>query len=481
MSPMTGKAAVEDPTTFDAIVVGGGLAGLAAGVAMAQAGRSVALLDKYDVPGGSSQMSGGWFAFSGTAEQECAGIDDDAALFFEDMRVSGEGRADDMLLHAYIERQDEAYRFLRSLGLTASTVKISSGQSRARSHQFDVHRLLDLLREMFESTPSCRIITGRRAERLLTDAAGSVCGVRVAPMADSGHDGSSVVDLTARGGVVLATGGFSRSTALLEIFAPEQLAGIPYGGRGCTGDGLTMAWRLGAGFRDMGYIAGTYGSHPDTGEDEHELLTAFYMGAIIVNEEGRRFVDESDSYKKLGTACLTQTNGLGFQVFDAVVRSRSMPGVPLSDIDHLARKGRLVQASTVADLARNAGVDPDNLVSTVERYNAGIAAGEDEFGRTGLCNGVGDLVPVAEPPFYAYPAKTLMTSTYCGLNVTADAAVLAVDGSVIPGLYAAGEVVGGFHGTAYMTGTALAKALIFGRAAGAEIVARTGQSPEEKP
>ena len=472
---------MEEPTTFDAVVVGGGLAGLAAGATLAEAGRSVALLEKYDVPGGSSQMSGGWFAFSGTEEQVRAGIDDDDELFVEDMRRSGEGRADDLLLRAYIERQGEAHRYLRSLGLTASTVKISSGQSRARSHQFAIHPLLEVLLDTIAATPSCRILTGRRAERLLTDEAGAVCGVRVAPMAAAGPDGPPTVDLTARGGVVLATGGFSRSPELLEIFAPEQLAAIPYGGRGCTGDGLTMAWRLGAGFRDMGYVSGTYGSHPDTGEEEHELLTAFYMGAIIVNEQGHRFVDESDSYKKLGTACLTQPNGLGFQVFDAVVRSRSMPGVPLSDIDHLERKGRLVQASTVADLARKAGVDPDGLVGSVERYNAGIAAGQDEFGRTGLCNGVGELVPVAEPPFYAYPAKTLMTSTYCGLTVTADAEVLAVDGTVIPGLYAAGEVVGGFHGTAYVTGTALAKALIFGRAAGAEIVARTSQSPEEEP
>lgn len=470
---------MDHPTTFDAIVVGGGLAGLAAGAALAQAGRSVALLEKYDVPGGSSRMSGGWFAFSGTEEQVRAGIDDDAALFVEEMRRSGEGRADDRLLRAYTDRQDGAYRFLRSLGLTASTVKISSGQSRARSHQFDIHRLLALLLEVIETAPSCRVMTGVRAERLLTDGTGTVRGVRVLPIA-AGPDEPAPVDLTARGGVVLATGGFSRSAELLEVFAPEQLAGIPYGGRGCTGDGLTMAWRLGAGFRDMGYVSGTYGSHPETGEEEHELLTAFYMGAIIVNEQGSRFIDESASYKRLGTACLTQTNGLGFQVFDAVVRSRSMPGVPLSDIDHLERKGRLVQAPTVAELARKAGVDPDELVDTVERYNAGIAAGVDEWGRTGLCNGVGELVPVAEPPFYAYPAKTLMTSTYCGLTVTADAEVLAVDGTVIPGLYAAGEVVGGFHGTAYMTGTALAKALIFGRAAGAEIVARTNQSPEEE-
>ena len=96
---------------------------------------------------------------------------------------------------------------------------------------------------------------------------------------------------------------------------------------------------------------------------------------------------------------------------------------------------------------------------------------QDDFGRTGLVNGVGTLVPVEAAPFYAYPAVTAMTSTYGGLSVAPDTSVTRVDGTRIEGLYAAGEVVGGFHGASYMTGTALTKALVFGFEA-ADTIAR---------
>ncbi|NLB47436.1 MAG: FAD-binding protein, partial [Microbacteriaceae bacterium] len=223
----------------------------------------------------------------------------------------------------------------------------------------------------------------------------------------------------------------------------------------------------------MGHLSRIYGSHHDTTADHHELLTAFYMGATIVNERGERFIDESDSYKTLGAACLQQPDGMGYQIFDADIRAQSQPGVPLSDIDHLEAKGRLFVAETLNELAELAGIDPRGLVDTVAAYNR-VVDGEqgDSIGRTHLCNGVGELTRIDRAPFYAYPAKTLMTSTYAGLTVTPDAEVLRADGEVIAGLYAAGEVVGGFHGAAYMTGAALGKALIFGRVAALQAAAR---------
>jgi fumarate reductase flavoprotein subunit len=453
-----------DARTYDVVVLGGGIAGLCAAATAAEAGLTVAVLEKTDAVGGSSAMSGGFFAFSGTAEQEAAGIEDTVESFREDLVRLGGGHADEALIDAYLANQDATYTWLKGHGVRFSALEVSSGQSYARSHLSPIKDVLaELARTIVER--GSVILTGHRATELVTDGTGSVTGVRVV-----GPDGP--VQFAARGGVVIAAGGFSRGEDLLRIFAPEQLAGIPYGGLGNTGDGLTMAWKLGAGLADMSFISGTYGSHPDTGIEFHELLTANYMGAIIVNSDGKRFVDESLSYKTIGAACLAQPGGLGFEIFDASVRERSHPGVPLNDIGFLEELGHVHRADTLEGLAAAAGIDADALAETLADYNRAVSGEEpDAFGRTGLVNGTGELVPVLKPPFYAYPAKTLMTSTYCGLTITPEARVKDVTGQVIDGLFAVGEVTGGFHGAAYMTGTSLGKGAVFGRIAACAIAA----------
>lgn len=448
------------PAETDLVVVGSGIAGLAAACRATELGASVTIVEKTDGTGGSTAMSGGWFAFSGTDEQADRGIEDDDASFLADMWAASSGHADQRLLGAYVEKQHDAYRWTKDAGITYDVVKISSGQSIARSHHTPIGPMIAVLHDTALRGTGATLHLRTPMTRLVTDAGGTVTGVTV-----EGDDGR-LRDIRARRGVVLTTGGFSRSRSLLELFVPAQLAAIPHGGPGSTGDGLNAGRRIGADFRDTGFVSGTYGSHPQTSDTEHELLTAFYLGAVIVNTAGERFVDESRTYKEIGQLCLQQPDGLGVQVFDRIVRAQSQPGVPLSDIDHLAAKGHVLEASTLGELAGMAGVDAGGLAATVDRYNAAITGrGSDDRGRTALCNGVGDLTTISEPPFYAYPAKTLMTSTYAGLCVNPDAEVLDLDAEPIGGLYAAGEVVGGFHGSSYVTGTALAKGLIFGRAA----------------
>lgn len=443
----------------DVVVVGGGIAGYCAAIAAAELDRQVILLEKQPRPGGSTAMSDGFFAFTGTNEQLEDGVVDDPDMLLKDLLEAGGYRNDERLLRIYVERQHELYRWLRATGIEFDALQLSGGQSVARSHHTDPRLLLERLSSRLAGTGRGRVFTEHHVtelERVDDTVTGVLACTPTGP-----------VHVHAAAGVVLASGGFSRSPELLGIFAPSQLRAIPYGGPGNTGDGLLMAWKLGAGFRDMGYIAGTYGSHPDTSIESDELLYAYYLGAIIVNTHGRRFADESLSYKALGDACLRQPQGLDFQVFDQRVWARSRPGVPNYDIDALETKGRLLRADSLAELAARAGIDPNGLVNTVSRYNAAVRGeADDDFGRRALCNNTGKLIEIGRPPFYAYPAKTLMTSTYCGLTVNPDAKVLDVAGTPIRGLYAAGEVTGGFHGTAYMTGTSLGKAALFGRIAG---------------
>jgi fumarate reductase flavoprotein subunit len=450
--------------TTDLLVLGSGIAGQTAATAAAEAGLQVILAEKTSSLGGSTVMSGGWFAFSGTDEQNAEGENDSTELFLKDMQEVGDHRNDPALLRAYLDHQEETYRWLKDHGVRFREIEISSGQSAKRSHNAAIVEVMAGLHEQFEAAGGTTL-REHRAVKLLTDDTGRVIGGRLTSPAGE-------VDVTARHGVVLATGGFSRSEELLRIFAPEQLAAIPFGGKGNTGDGLRMAWKLGADMADMSFVSGTYGSHPDTG-DMHELLTAYYMGAIIVNRSGERFVDESQSYKTLGRAVLDEADGLGVQIFDAGVRARSHPGIPLKDMDAIEALGHLHHADTLEELASLVGVDGEQLVRTVERYNRiATEGGADDVGRESLCNGVGELTPIMRPPFYAYPAKSLMTTTYCGVKVTPDAEVVDVEGAVIPGLYAIGEVVGGFHGAAYITGTSLGKGAVFGLRVARQAAAR---------
>ncbi|HEY5849022.1 MAG TPA: FAD-dependent oxidoreductase [Microlunatus sp.] len=450
---------------FDLVVVGSGIAGQTTATTAAESGLTVALLEKTSRLGGSSAMSGGWFAFTGTEEQAAEGIEDSAELFLRDLLEVGEHRNDRSLLHAYLANQEPTYRWLKDHGVVFGEVEISSGQSARRSHNSRIKQVLATLHQAFTDAGGHTFLD-HRATRLTRDQTGQVTAVT------AGTAGRETV-FASRGGVVLATGGFSRGTDMLKIFAPEQLAAIPYGGPGNEGDGLRMAWKLGAGMADMSCVSGTYGSHPETGEEFHELLTAYYMGAIIVNRNGRRFIDESQDYKTLGRAVLDQPDGLGFEIFDATVRAASHRGVPLKDIDTLEDIGHVHKANTIDELAHLAEIDAAGLTATIDRYNTAVAGqGPDEVGRTSLCNGVGALRPIRTAPFYAYPAKSLMTSTYCGVTITPTAQVLDVDGEVIDGLYAIGEVTGGFHGAAYMTGTSLGKGAVFGRVAAHHVIDR---------
>jgi fumarate reductase flavoprotein subunit len=447
---------------FDLVVVGSGIGGQTAATSAAEVGLSVVLLEKTDKLGGSSAMSGGWFAFSGTDEQAAEEIHDSAELFLRDLLEVGEHLNDRALLDAYLVHQDDTYRWLRDHGAVFREVGISAGMSVQRAHHSAITDVLARLHRAFgEHGGQTRL--EHRALRLVREAGG-----RVTSVVASTPDGERTY--LGRHGIVLATGGFSRSTELLQTFAPEQLRAIPYGGAGNTGDGLRMAWKLGAGMADMSFASGTYGSHPETGEEFHELLTAYYLGAIIVNRSGRRFVDESADYKTIGRVVLNQPDGLAFEVFDAKVRAQSHRGIPLKDIETLEEIGHVFKADTLEELADVADIDRNNLVTTVAAYNAVVAGErEDEVGRTGLCNGQGALLSIDAAPFYAYPAKSLMTTTYCGLTVTPRAEVLDVDGDVIEGLFAIGEVTGGFHGAAYMTGTSLGKSAVFGRIVAAHV------------
>lgn len=445
----------------DLVVVGGGLAGFAAALTATEAGLDVVLLEKQPETGGSSAMSGGCLAFAGTDIQIAQGVEDSSELLYNDLREVGKFENDEALVRAYVDEQLPTYQWLRAHGVEFSPmIEAASGQSVPRAHNVDPADLVRQLAARCKASGRVQLVVSARATSLIRDpGTGRVLGVRAE------HQGSDLTVLAGRA-VLLTSGGFCQNPDLIHRFAPHYDNAIFIGGEGNTGDGLRMAWALGADFRDMPYIKGTYGKHP-TDETNHHSCLAVYKGAIAVNQDGKRYVDESVSYKLLGDACMLQPYSSTFQILDQDILESGDNRVRIMDFERRLEEGLFIEAETLQDLAEKIEVPADTLIETVNRYNHFVDRGVDEdFGRQHLVHRHGALRRIERAPFYAYPSTAVVFGTYCGLCVDPSMHVIDVFGQKIDGLLAAGEIVGGLHGGAYMTGSALGKAAIFGRIAG---------------
>lgn len=453
----------------DVLVCGSGLAGHCAALAAAECGAEVVLIEKTEAPGGSSLQAGGGFAFAGTDLQAARGIVDDADALRRDMSEVGGGKADPALIETYVANQLETYEWLRSSGVGFSLGVSSTPGAVSRVHSTPQGAAVKALHARAANEKRIRYVARTAAGRLLTEdeaVIGALLNV----------EGNSK-EIKACRGVILATGGFSRSARLIETYAPGLSAAFKLGGVGNTGDGLLMAGRVGAGQADMGYIAATFGvaasRFPDIEQgpdDDSVLLFAIYRGAIMVNRNGVRFADESANYKSLSASCARQPDGIAFQLFDSKVMAQSVSTSSINDYEGALKRGLILTAPDLDQLGAKIGVPEGALRQTVLRYNRDVLDGgvDREFGRRAPAYGSSSpLSGIDTAPFYAFPCANAITATYCGLTVNSRMQVLDVFGEVIPGLFAAGEILGGFHGRSYLSGSALGKAAISGRVAGA--------------
>lgn len=463
MTPAAAGAAGAPPPSADVVVVGAGLAGTAAALAAAERGATVCLLEKGGVPGGSSVKAGGGLLFAGTRLQREHGVDDSAESLREAIMAAGHGRNDPVAVDVYVDNQLAAYDWLSGLGQHFSLAPPAGDIAIPRLHAAFPGALARLLIERFTATGRGRVWTCTAARRLIAPD-GHVTGVRASR-------GGQEVAITARRGVVLTTGGFTQSPRLLRTFAPRWADAVTLGGDDNTGDGLVMAMACGAQLSDMGYVEGTFGAsvtdfpglqcRPGTAP---RLLFPHNAGAIIVNGAGRRFVNEGLGYKAIAAACARQQDGLAFQVFDQRVMDKSLPVPSPRNFSGALADGLLFQAPSLPALGGLLRIEPAALDEAVSAYNGYVRAGADpEHGRP-----LGATGSIGTPPFYGYPCRAGLTTTYCGVTVNRRLQVVNVFDEPIGGLYAAGEVVGGFHGAGYLTGTGLGKAVVFGRVAGIE-------------
>jgi fumarate reductase flavoprotein subunit len=456
-----------DLSDYDVLVVGAGMAGYSAAIAASERGASVLLLEKMRDYGGSTAWSGGAFCFAGTSEQALAGINDDKELLRANLTQAGPDQTRSDLIDLYVDRQFEVYEWLKRLGVSFSPPVLSPGQTLPRSHSVSARPMLQLLHQHFLDAPQCRYIPEAEVMRV-----------------DRGDDGvARVVTVSIRGdqsiivprrAVVLATGGFSRSIDMFQRFAPWLVKAKRMGGEGATGDGFRMGVALGGDFADFGWMEGTFGAilpdYPSPqawSNNDTQLLHAVYSGAVIVNKQGRRFVDESLSYRKLGNACLEQPDAVAFQLFDQAVMDSSRTEPITRNFKAALGRGLIRQLRSVRDAAKTMGLPGETVQAEICAYNREIQTGkESAFGRSSLLDGQGTPIPLLKAPFYIYACTTGISATYAGLLANGRMALLDVDGNEVPGIFVAGELVGGFHGPLPVSGTSICKAAIFGRAAG---------------
>lgn len=351
---------------------------------------------------------------------------------------------------------------MKSIGAVPDGLFFGPGHGLKRTHHFagGGAGLIKLMRTT-ANNKGIEIIQDQRVSSLVRDPETSrVIGATV-------KQGDKVTNYHAKKAVIITTGGFTSNPELVKEYGPDYLACIPTAPPSHLGDGLKMAMEIGAATEGIGLAVCP--SMSVDAENKRPVIMGG-EGAINVTTQGKRYVDEMASetkcyplgYKKLITI---EPGGDHFVVYDDKIRRECAP--------HIPKQYREIVANTVEELEKLCGIPAGGLKATLEDYNSDIAKyGYDKhFGRRNK-RLAADLneppLPIVVPPFYAIKCKICLTSMKGGLKITNKGQVVDQLGNVIPGLYGAGEVIGGFQGLPghYYTGEMTLKAFVLGRVVG---------------
>ena len=443
----------------DVIVVGAGGAGLSAAITAAQDGASVIVLEKLSNVGGNTLISGGEMAAPGNWLQAKEGIEDSVDRFYEDILKGGDNENDPALVRVVAENALDAATWLRDeVGVTFEDYMLFfGGHSVKRSLVPKNASGVELISKLTAKAEAVGVEIHKNtpAVELVMDN-GRVSAVKA-------QYGDQEILYTAGKGVVLATGGFGSNLEMRKANNPAMDEKIlSTNSVGSTGDGIVMAQALGAQTVDMQYIQTYPTCDPETG-------TLLYVGdvrlegrAILVNLEGKRFVEELERRDVISMAVTEQTGGVSYMFWDeASMQASGVAASHQQEYDNLISRGILVKADTMEEACAHFGIDAAELKATVERYNQYCADGKDlEFNKRGT------LTAFTDGPYYIMVTTPAIHHTMGGLKINTSAQVIDVNGSVIPGLYAAGEVTGDIHGTNRLGSDAIADITVFGRIAG---------------
>ena len=497
-------AAAEDRVVdTDIVIVGAGGAGMTAAIAAANEGKNVVIVESQAMVGGNSVRSTGGMNAAKTPAQdenefaESAGVEktletaasewagneaitaladtvagqwaeyqanpvgyfDSVELMELDTLIGGHGTNDPALVEALCSNSADAIAWLSEQGIELTSVSSFGGASVKRIHRpvdsegktISVGSyMIPLLQSKCEEL-GVEILLNTTANKILTDADGAAVGI------EATDKNGAAVTVNAKA-VILATGGFGANLDMVVEYKPDLAGFMTTNAPGAQGQGIDMAVAIGAGTVDMDQIQ----IHPTVEANTAALITEGLRGdgAILVNAEGNRFTDEVGTRDVVSAAEIAQTGSYSWLVIDQAMADAS------SVIQGYIKNGYTVTGETYEELAEAMGVDAAAFAATMDKWNAAVAAGVDEeFGRTSFAN------PLDTAPYYAIKVTAGIHHTMGGLTINPQTQVLAGDGTVIDGLYAAGEVTGGVHGGNRLGGNAVADFVVFGRIAGEQAAA----------
>ncbi len=473
---------MEHHSDYDVVVVGAGTAGLPCAIHAAQAGARVLLVEKDARVGGTLYLSGGHLSAAGTGRQAERGIEDSVEEHLADIRRISRSTAREDLITIAAENAADTIEWLadRDFAFAPESPRIIYGHepyTTARTYygKDEGLSILEVLRAELEKTQAehdLTVWTNAWVTQLLTNEAGQVEGVAVY------HDDADV-EVTARA-VAVTTGGFAADAEMfLEL---EQAPLVSAAAKTSTGDGIHLGLAVGARLQGQGTYLPTFGGlpHPRSPgranwSERQRLTSERPPWEIYVNTEGHRWVAEDEASIDEKERALTQlTDRTFWTVFDDVALSHATAGLDQMIIGKTPDEVRALMntrpglhcADSVEELARLAGIDAPALVESVAAYNRAVKAGSDPaFGRLHL------PAPISLAPFYAIRNHAVTLVTFQGLDIDETFAVRNEAGQPIPGLYAAGEVIGAGAtcGNSFCSGMLVTPALTFGRLLGTRL------------
>jgi flavocytochrome c len=439
----------------DVVVIGAGLAALSAALQAKTDGGDVIILEKtsQNNSGGSSKLAAGMIAIPTDNTKQA---EDD---YYEAFIKKSMGKADPELTRLLPEQVLDGVDWLKTqgieflppvpmAGLRVKAVVAAPGLYKG------MPKALETLREVL-GKKGVKIAYETKAKELIMDARGRVTGVRAL-------DKAGVKDYISQS-VIIASGGFSANKEMLELWidhdADEMMVrGVPWS----TGDGIKMAHEAGALLVNMGGMAAIHVaavSPKNTAAGNPFVVLPLGVG---INKEGKRFVDESKGYVAFGKAVMRQPGQKAALVFDEEIKKTPAGTSVIKLFNGLGIE--VVEAGTIEELASKIGAPPSTLKITIEEFNNAVKEGkalEIKPPKQAIAH------KITTPKFYAfYPLVPGITLTFGGIKINSNAQAVEPDGRVIPGLYAAGECVGGLFYDDYIGGGSLARCVVLGRIAG---------------